>query len=110
MTGCFFHDRVRVLANQPLVARAMYLIRLDAAALARAIRPGQFLTLRLANNTDPLLGRPFALYDTVLDPCHRCTTNMFLSVMNIVVWYSVQWRPKLLFDLPLLKRSLFPGL
>ena len=34
----------------------------------------------------------------------------FFSVMNIVVWYSVQWRPKPLFDLQLLKRSLFPGI
>ncbi len=33
----------------------------------------------------------------------------FFFVMNIVVWYSVQWRPMLLFDLPPLKRSLFPG-
>ena len=33
----------------------------------------------------------------------------FYFVMNIVVWYSVHWRPKFLFDLPLLKRSLFPG-
>ena len=32
-----------------------------------AIRPGQFVMLRLPGHTDPLLGRPFALYDTVLD-------------------------------------------
>ncbi|HMF11087.1 MAG TPA: dihydroorotate dehydrogenase electron transfer subunit, partial [Gemmataceae bacterium] len=31
------------------------------------IRPGQFVMLRLPDRTDPLLGRPFALYDTVLD-------------------------------------------
>jgi dihydroorotate dehydrogenase electron transfer subunit len=35
--------------------------------LARAIQPGQFLMLRLPGSTDPLLGRPFALYDTALD-------------------------------------------
>jgi dihydroorotate dehydrogenase electron transfer subunit len=35
--------------------------------LARAIRPGQFLMLRLPGHSDPLLGRPFALYDTVID-------------------------------------------
>src|SRR5207253_351290 len=35
--------------------------------IAAAIRPGQFVMLRLPNTTDPLLGRPFALYDTVLD-------------------------------------------
>ena len=36
-------------------------------ALARSIRPGQFLMLRTPGTSDPLLGRPFALYDTVLD-------------------------------------------
>ncbi|HZZ81085.1 MAG TPA: dihydroorotate dehydrogenase electron transfer subunit [Gemmataceae bacterium] len=55
-----------VIANCPL-ARNTYLIRLRAPAIAEAIRPGQFVMLRLPTSTDPLLGRPFALYDTVLD-------------------------------------------
>src|SRR5262249_39112993 len=55
-----------VLLNRQL-ARNTFLIRLDAPAIARVIRPGQFLMLRLPGGTDPLLGRPFALYDTVLD-------------------------------------------
>jgi dihydroorotate dehydrogenase electron transfer subunit len=49
------------------VARDTYRIRLDCPDLAAAIRPGQFLMLRLSGVNDPLLGRPFALYDTVLD-------------------------------------------
>jgi dihydroorotate dehydrogenase electron transfer subunit len=60
------HAAVAVTANVPL-ARNTYRIRLRAPALARAIRPGQFLMLRLPGTTDPLLGRPFALYDTALD-------------------------------------------
>src|SRR6478672_10879927 len=55
-----------VIDNRPL-ARSTYLIRLHAPAIAAAIRPGQFVMLRLPTSTDPLLGRPFALYDTVLD-------------------------------------------
>ena len=55
-----------VLANFQL-ARNTYLIRLHAPALAEAIRPGQFMMIRSPKSTDPLLGRPFALYDTVLD-------------------------------------------
>jgi dihydroorotate dehydrogenase electron transfer subunit len=62
----FFHGQAAVLANQRL-ARDTYCIRLEAPELARAIRPGQFLMLRLPGTTDPLLGRPFALYDTVLN-------------------------------------------
>jgi dihydroorotate dehydrogenase electron transfer subunit len=49
-----------------LQARQTYRIRLEMPALAEGIRPGQFLMLRLSGHSDPLLGRPFALYDTVL--------------------------------------------
>jgi dihydroorotate dehydrogenase electron transfer subunit len=56
-----------------LLARNTFRIRLDSHAMARAIRPGQFVMLRLPGTTDPLLGRPFALNDTVLnassEPC-----------------------------------------
>ncbi|HTU90670.1 MAG TPA: dihydroorotate dehydrogenase electron transfer subunit [Gemmataceae bacterium] len=50
-----------------LLARQTYRIRLHCPELARAIRPGQFVMIRLPGHSDPLLGRPFALYDTVLD-------------------------------------------
>jgi dihydroorotate dehydrogenase electron transfer subunit len=60
------HANAPVLENVRL-ARDTYRIRLHCPALARAIRPGQFLMLRLLGSSDPLLGRPFALYDTVLD-------------------------------------------
>jgi dihydroorotate dehydrogenase electron transfer subunit len=60
------HAAVDVVENVPL-ARLTYRIRLHAPQLARAIRPGQFVMLRLPGHSDPLLGRPFALYDTVLD-------------------------------------------
>jgi dihydroorotate dehydrogenase electron transfer subunit len=61
-----FHGPAAVVFNRQL-ARRTFLIRLEAPRLARAIRPGQFLMLRLTGGSDPLLGRPFALYDTVLD-------------------------------------------
>jgi dihydroorotate dehydrogenase electron transfer subunit len=60
------HTAVEVLANVVL-ARETYRIRLHCPQLARTIRPGQFVMLRLPGSSDPLLGRPFALYDTVLD-------------------------------------------
>lgn len=62
----FFHGAVPLVHNR-LLARNTYLVRLQAPLLAQAIRPGQFLMLRLAQGTAPLLGRPFALYDTVVD-------------------------------------------
>jgi dihydroorotate dehydrogenase electron transfer subunit len=60
-----FHQIVPVIENVPL-ARATYRIRLNSPDLARAIRPGQFVMVRAPHRIDPLLGRPFALYDTVL--------------------------------------------
>src|SRR5262249_15344199 len=60
------HETVTIAANYPL-ARNTYLLRLDTPDLARAIRPGQFVMLRVPDSNDPLLGRPFALYDTTLD-------------------------------------------
>lgn len=49
------------------LARDTYRIRLIAPEIAREIVPGQFVMLRILSDSDPLLGRPFALYDTVLD-------------------------------------------
>ena len=55
-----------VIENVQL-ARDTYRVRLEAPEIARRIAPGQFLMLRLAGSSDPLLGRPLALYDTWLD-------------------------------------------
>ncbi|HBI43993.1 MAG TPA: dihydroorotate dehydrogenase electron transfer subunit [Planctomycetales bacterium] len=62
----FVQSAADVIENVRL-ARNTYRIRLNFPELARLIRPGQFVMLRLPGRTDPLLGRPFALYDTVLD-------------------------------------------
>lgn len=53
---------VTILENIPLAERT-FRIRLAAPDIAKVIKPGQFLMLRLPGTTDPLLGRPFALYD-----------------------------------------------
>ncbi len=56
----------RVVENV-LVAERTYRLRLDAPDIARAIKPGQFVMVRTASTLDPLLGRPFALYDVPAD-------------------------------------------
>ena len=60
------HATVAIHENVPL-ARQTYRVRLHTPEMAKAIRPGQFLMIRLPHHSDPLLGRPFALYDTVLN-------------------------------------------
>jgi dihydroorotate dehydrogenase electron transfer subunit len=59
---------VPIVENVPM-ARDTYRLRLGDAAIARAIRPGQFVMIRpgLVEGSDPLLGRPLALYDVVRD-------------------------------------------
>jgi dihydroorotate dehydrogenase electron transfer subunit len=57
---------VQVLENVPM-AESTLRLRLNDPEIGSRIRPGQFVMLRLPNRTDPLLGRPFALYDTFLD-------------------------------------------
>jgi dihydroorotate dehydrogenase electron transfer subunit len=62
-----FVQRTADVVENVALARQTYRIRLHLPDLARRIRPGQFLMIRLPGSADPLLGRPFALYDTVLD-------------------------------------------
>ena len=58
--------RVQIVENVQL-ARDTYRVRLECPEIARRFLPGQFLMMRLADINDPLLARPLALYDTVLD-------------------------------------------
>ena len=49
------------------MAKDTWAIRLRQPELAEQITPGQFFMVRPADGSDPLLGRPFALYDTYAD-------------------------------------------
>ncbi len=54
---------VEVVLNES-VATDTYRLRFRFPELAQRITPGQFLMVRIAQWDDPLIGRPFALYDT----------------------------------------------
>lgn len=71
----------RTVENVRLAERT-FRIRLDCPEVAAAIRPGQFVMLRLPGTSDPLLGRPFALYDTVLN---AAGTPTGIDVVYLVV-------------------------
>lgn len=60
-------QRVRIVENVRL-ARDTYRVRFECPRLAQQITPGQFVMLKIAGLNDPLLGRPLALYDTVIWP------------------------------------------
>ena len=60
-------QRTAEIVEQVPMAERTYRIRLACPDIAAAIRPGQFVMLRLPDRTDPLLARPFAFYDTTED-------------------------------------------
>ncbi len=59
------YEVVEIEANEP-IALDTYRLRVISSDIARRILPGQFVMLRIAGCDDPLIGRPLALYDTVL--------------------------------------------
>ena len=75
--------RVPVLENVP-IARDTYRLRLGDPEIAGAIRPGQFVMIRPGpeGSSDPLLGRPLALYDVVRDPAGAAVA---LDIVYLVV-------------------------
>lgn len=61
-----FQENAEIVGHE-LIACKTYLVRLRCPKIASQIRPGQFVMIKLPQGNDPLLGRPFALYDTFLD-------------------------------------------
>ncbi len=53
------------VVEQQRMGTDTYRLRLHCPQIASKITPGQFFMIRPAGGTDPLLGRPFALYDTI---------------------------------------------
>jgi dihydroorotate dehydrogenase electron transfer subunit len=62
-----FLQRSAEIVDNFTIARDTWCIRIRQPDIAGAIRPGQFVMLRLPDRDDPLLGRPYALYDTVVN-------------------------------------------
>jgi dihydroorotate dehydrogenase electron transfer subunit len=62
-----WQGRVAVVQNVR-VAHDTYRLRFACPEIAKRILPGQFLMFRLAGVSDPLLGRPLAVYDVTAGP------------------------------------------
>ncbi len=58
--------RAAIVEHEPM-ARNTWRMKLECPEIARQILPGQFFMVRLPGRSDPLLGRPFALYDIYQD-------------------------------------------
>lgn len=60
-------QHIATVVEQRPMARDTWRLRLHCPEIARQSVPGQFFMIRQPGVTNPLLGRPFALYDTYLD-------------------------------------------
>lgn len=70
------------VVEQEQMARHTYRLRLRCPEIAQRIVPGQFFMVRPAGGTDPLLGRPFALFDTYDDE-HGVPTDFDFGYVTI---------------------------
>jgi dihydroorotate dehydrogenase electron transfer subunit len=55
------HKKGRIVSNKE-VKPGYYLMSVDCPSVARAAKPGQFLTIRCSRSTEPLLRRPFGFH------------------------------------------------
>ena len=60
------HRQVAIDENVP-VGKDTFRVRVCCDDIARRVVPGQFVMVRLSGGDDPLIGRPLAVYDVVLD-------------------------------------------
>jgi dihydroorotate dehydrogenase electron transfer subunit len=67
------HKVADVLANEAL-SESIYRIRVEQTEIAASVVPGQFVMIRPHGGTDPLLGRPLALYDVGLNDAGEPTS------------------------------------
>jgi len=82
------------VVSQRKLAKQTYAVRIGCPEIARLIRPGQFFMIRPAGGTDPLLGRPFALYDTILNDAQQPVAFEFAyHVIGKRTRLISQWTP-----------------
>lgn len=76
------------------MARNTWCVRLRQPQLATRITPGQFFMIRPEDGSDPLLGRPFALYDTWDDEDgDPAGVDFGFVVVGKMTSLMTQWQP-----------------
>jgi len=85
-------ETVEVVENVRL-ATDTWRVRFRSPEMARRFVPGQFLMMRLAGFDDPMLGRPFALYDTVLEGGSPAGIDIVYLVMGKMTSRLSRFRP-----------------
>jgi len=82
-----------VVENEP-IARGTWRLRLRCPEIARQITPGQFFMVRDPRVTDPMLGRPFALFDVWDDEAGQpAGVDLGYLVVGKMTTLMTSWRP-----------------
>jgi len=84
---------VAPVTAQRRLARDTWLVELECPAIARQVLPGQFFMLRPQCGTDPLLARPFALYDVVRQAGQPIGVSFGFTVVGKLTGLMACWRP-----------------
>lgn len=93
LVPCALQQRVTVVAQERL-ARDTFRLRLHSPELATRMVPGQFVMIRPSRSTDPLLGRPFALYQVYADPHgHPGGIDVVYLVVGKMTNLMSTWQP-----------------
>ena len=87
--GMPFDVPARVIRHEE-VAADHFLLTLDAPAIARSARPGQFVMLRVRGGTDPLLRRPMSLFRVQAAPGR---IQILYKVVGLGTRYLAERRP-----------------
>lgn len=86
------HQIVTVVEQEEM-ARDTYRLRLHCPDIARQILPGQFFMIRIPGRPDPLLGRPFALFDTYEEQGEPVGLDFGYVVIGKMTNLMKSWKP-----------------
>lgn len=87
-------QRIGRVVENDLMARDTWRLRIECPEIARQIVPGQFFMLRDPQLTDPMLGRPFALFDVWEDDSGQpAGVDFGYLVVGKMTRLMTTWRP-----------------
>ena len=86
-------QQIAAVVEQVRMAQDTYRLRLHCPEIASQIVPGQFFMIRTAGRNDPLLGRPFALYDTYEENGRVAGLDFGYLVIGKLTGLMTTWKP-----------------
>ncbi len=86
-------ERIVPVVEQERMAKDTYRLRLGCPEIAAQIVPGQFFMIRALGRNDPLLGRPFALYDVFEEAGQPAGLDFGYVVIGKLTSLMSTWKP-----------------